>query len=332
MKSVMKDTLTNQESTKLTNHFLTGEELSKSELQELLNLSQVLKQERSPIAHTSKLQGQHLIMLFDKPSLRTRLSFSVAMNELGGHVIESISSSRKSEEPEDTIRVLNGYGHAVMVRTFEHKDLDRMAAVAKIPIINGLSNSHHPCQALADLLTLQVQFKKLSGLKLTYLGDGNNVLNSLLLLAPFLGVHVHYACPAGYEPDALILREAKLRAEEGGGSITAHADPFDAASAADALYTDVWASMGFEQEESVREVAFEGFQLNKKLLAVAKPTAVVMHCMPMIRGQEISDSLPDHPQSVIFEQSSNRLHVQKALLLKLMSQVNSTVQINQPGQ
>jgi ornithine carbamoyltransferase len=308
--------------TSLTNHFLkhflTGEELSKTELQDLLARANELKQERSPLAHTNQLQGQHLILLFDKPSLRTRLSFSVAMNELGGHVIESTSSSRKSEEPEDTIRVLNGYGHAVMVRTFEHKDLERMTAVSKIPIINGLSNSHHPCQALADLLTLQVQFKRLSGLKLTYLGDGNNVLNSLLLLAPYLGVDVHYACPAGYEPDALILRTARQRAEEGGGSITAHSDPQEACKKSQALYTDVWASMGFEQEESIREVAFEGFQLNKKLLSEASPEAVVMHCMPMVRGQEISNSLPDHPQSVIFEQSANRLHVQKALLLKLL--------------
>jgi ornithine carbamoyltransferase len=299
-------------------HFLTGEEWSAEQLQEILNLAATLKKERQQGILRPLLNGKTIVLLFDKPSLRTRLSFSVAINELGGHTIESIGSSRKTEEPEDVIRVLAGYAHGLMIRTFDHAYIERMAQLSPIPIINGLTDSHHPCQVMADLLTLQERFTNLKGLRLAYIGDGNNMLHSLMLLCPRLGIELHYACPVGYEPNAFIVKTSKQLAQEGGGSITAHATPESAATMAHALYTDVWTSMGFEHEEMSRESAFEGYQINEALLAKADPKAIVMHCMPMVRGKEISQGLPDHSQSAIFQQSENRLHVQKAILAKLL--------------
>lgn len=325
-------------------HFLTGTEWCKQELIDTLDLALQLKKERAiknkqssqEGAHhlknpsftntvngtstlTNPLAGKTIVMLFDKPSLRTRMSFTVAINELGANAVESIGSSRKTEEPEDIIRVLAGYAHGLMIRTFDHAFVERMAKASSIPIINGLTDSHHPCQVMADLLTLKEKFANLQGLKLTYLGDGNNMLHSLMLLCPRLGVDLHYACPAGFEPNAFIVKNSKQLAEKEGGSITAHDTPESAASMAHALYTDVWTSMGFEHEEPARETAFAGFQLNEALLAKADPKAIVMHCMPMVRGKEISTTLPDHPSSVIFQQSENRLHVQKAILMKLLT-------------
>ncbi len=300
-----------------TRHFLTGEELSRSELLALLDEAEALRAER-PQHKASDIALKTLILLFEKPSLRTRVSFTVAMQELGGKVVEVVSNFRKKEEPEDLVRVLAGYSHAIMMRTFEHSILDRMVAKSTVPVINGLSDSHHPCQALADVLTLKQAFGKLEGLKLTYIGDGNNVLHSLMLLAPFLGIHLRYACPQGFEPNAFITRRARARAKEGGGSITAFTNAADAAKGSNALYTDVWTSMGFEQEEAEREKAFEGFQLGEELVALAETSAIIMHCMPMVRGKEITDAVADSPNSVIFQQSENRLHVQKALLKGLL--------------
>lgn len=301
-------------------NFLTGEELNRTELRLLIDQADRLRDERiAGNGMRRDLAGKHLALLFDKPSLRTRMSFSVAMTELGGHVIESVSSSRKKEEPEDVAGVLAGYCHGVVVRTHEHAIVQRMAAKSTIPIINGLSDSHHPCQALADILTLKQYFKQLEGLKLAYIGDGNNVLHSLMLLAPFLGVQLHYSCPQGFEPNAFIVKTARTRAKEGGGTITAHAKPEAAVKNANALYTDVWTSMGFEEQEFEREKAFEGYQLNEQLYSLGAPNAIILHCMPMVRGKEISETLPDHENSALFRQSENRLHVQKALLLQLMS-------------
>lgn len=299
-------------------HFLTGEEWTVGQLQEVLTLAAQLKKERSQGILRPLLAGKTVVMLFDKPSLRTRLSFSVAINELGANAIESIGSSRKTEEPEDVIRVLAGYVHGLMIRTFDHSYVERMAQISSIPIVNGLTDSHHPCQVMADLLTLQEKFTNLKGLRLAYVGDGNNMLHSLMLLCPRLGIELHYACPVGYEPNAFIVKTSKQLAAEGGGSITAHASPESAVNMAHAIYTDVWTSMGFEHEEHARESAFEGYQVNEALLAKAQPDAIVLHCMPMVRGKEISQNLPDHPQSWIFQQSENRLHVQKAILIKLM--------------
>lgn len=294
-------------------HLITGEELSFGEITSLLTLAANLKKKGNG---DTLLQGKHLALLFEKPSLRTRFSFTIAMHELGGHVVESLSETRKKEEPEDVARVLEGYCDAIMVRTHSDEILSRMGQVSKIPIINGLSDLHHPCQILADLLTLQEVFGKLEGLKLTYIGDGNNILHSLLLLAPLIGVNLHYCCPKMCQPNEEIVKQASLRQAEGKGSITICSTPLGAAKEAHAVYTDVWTSMGFENK--IDESLFAGFQVNEQLMKHALPDAIFMHCLPMIRGKEVSQTLPDKPASVIFKQSENRLHIQKALLIALI--------------
>jgi len=310
-------------------HLLTGEELTRTELLALLDQADDLRNEKlknSGVSNRKDLLGRNLITLFEKPSLRTHLSFSIAIQELGGTAIESFSAHRKEEEPEDVARVIAGYGHAIMVRTFDQSIVERMASKSPVPIINGLTDSHHPCQILADLLTLKQKFgtigtsspEGLKGTILTYIGDGNNILHSLLLLCPFVGVDVRYACPAGFQPDPEIVNRAKARALEGGGSVTSFFDPKEAADGAHALYTDVWTSMGFEEEEAAREAAFRGYQINEELYALASPNALVMHCLPMVKGKEISETMAEHPNSVIFRQSENRLHAQKAVLLYLL--------------
>jgi ornithine carbamoyltransferase len=305
-----------------TQHFLTGAELSHGELEDLLKLAETLREERGRNAIRTDLAHKHVALVFEKPSLRTRVSFTVAVQELGGHVVELSSIARKNEEPEDTIRVLEGYVQATMMRTHEHAILDRMVAKSSIPIINGLSDTHHPVQALADVQTLFQEYKSLKGVKLAYVGDGNNVLHSLLLIAPFLGVDLTYACPKGFEPHSFIVKQAKIRAKEGGGSVKAFIDPVAAVRGANAIYTDVWTSMGFEQEETDRDKIFAPYQLNEKLYSHAASGAILMHCMPMIRGKEITDGMADHSRSALFKQSENRLHAQKALLIGLMGRWN----------
>jgi ornithine carbamoyltransferase len=301
-----------------TSHILTGEELSVSEITQLLELASYFKQNRRKNPYQSALAGQSLALLFEKPSLRTRFSFTVAMRELGGDVVESLGETRKHEEPADQARVLAGYCHGIMIRTHEDSILEQMRAASAIPIINGLSKLHHPCQIFADLQTLQETFGKLAGLRLTYLGDGNNVLHSLLLLAPVMGITVHYACPADCLPDAAIVARAKQRAQQYGGAIQAFDSPQQAVAGAQAVYTDVWTSMGCTSKTTKTEL-FAGYQVNEKLMQLAAQDAIFMHCLPMERGKEVSLTLPDAPCSVIFKQSENRLHVQKALLIGLLN-------------
>ena len=299
-------------------HFLTGTELSKAELMDLLLLAESCKEQRLAGFRRDDLRNKNVVLLFEKPSLRTRVSFTVAIQELGGSVLELDSIGRKKEDPEDTIRVLAGYCHAVMVRTHAHSILDRMVAKSPIPVINGLSDTHHPCQVLADLQTLMQRYRDLGGLKLAYVGDGNNMLHSLLLLAPILGVDVHYACPAGYEPSSLVVRQAKKRAKDAGRQVVAHASPVEAVKSANAVYTDVWTSMGFEQEETDRDKVFQAYQLNEELYSHADPKSAIMHCMPMIKEKEITAALVEHENSVLFQQAENRMHAQKALLIGLL--------------
>ncbi len=299
-----------------TRHLLTGTELSAAEIYELIKLAQQLKQARQQRQVTPYLSGMNMALLFSKPSLRTRFSFTVAMRELGGDVIESITDTRKLEDPEDQARVLAGYCDAIMVRTHADINLQRMQDVSPVPIINGLSNLHHPCQALSDLLTLHEVFGNFSGLQLSYIGDGNNVLHSLLLLAPALGIHVHYCCPPQRQPDKQILALAQQRAAQHPGAIQGFNAPKAAVANANAVYTDVWNSMGFEEQD---ENCFKGYQVNEALMKHANKDAVFMHCLPMERGKEVSITLPDQSCSVIFQQSENRLHLQKALLLGLLS-------------
>lgn len=271
-------------------HFITGNEFSKTELTELLDLASQIK--ANPKNYEEALKGKRLTLIFEKPSLRTRLSFNLAIQTLGGFCVESLSSTRKQEEPKDLIRVLNGYCDAVMIRTHDEKQFEEMIPHAKIPIINGLSANHHPCQILADLLTLKEKFGKLEGLTLTYIGVTNNILNSLEQLAPKLGIKIQSASPHNND------------------------DPINAVKNADAVYTDVWTSMGFESEKNPE---YYDYQVNEALMQHAKPTAIFLHCMPMVRGEEVSTTLPDSHQSAIFQQAENRLHAQKALLIMLLA-------------
>lgn len=298
-------------------HILTGEELTAEEISRILNEGLMLKKQRNLNLLNSALKGQHLALLFDKPSLRTRFSFTVAMRELGGDVIESVEHTRKKETPEDQAGVLSGYCHGIMIRTHQDSMIKRMAVASKIPVINGLSDLHHPCQILADLLTLQEVFGSLKNLTLCYIGDGNNILHSLLLMAPKMGVNIHYCCPVSREPDKIILSESLKYLNNSTGQIKSFDQPELAAAHTQAVYTDVWTSMGFENQSA--EHLFEGFQVNEKLMEKADPHAIFMHCLPMERGKEVSESLVNHPCSVIFQQSENRLHVQKALLLYLLN-------------
>ncbi|MCB0362402.1 MAG: ornithine carbamoyltransferase [Bdellovibrionales bacterium] len=296
--------------------FLTGEEYSPLELHNLIAKSLEYKQGRGKEDHMV-LTNKSVALLFEKPSLRTRVSFSVAVAELGGNPIEILSSSRKNEEPEDTIRVLSGYVHALMMRTFDHQILKRMVPHTRIPIINGLSDSHHPCQALADVMTLTERYGDLRGKKVAWLGDGNNVLHSLLLIAPAFGVNVCFACPEGYGPNSLIVKKALKLAQANGCVVEGISSITHALKNADAVYTDVWTSMGAEEEETERDRIFLAYQLNIESYQFAKPEAAILHCMPMVRGKEITEEMIDHPHSLIFQQSENRLHVQKALLADL---------------
>lgn len=297
-----------------TKDFLTGLEINTQELTNLLKLAKALKDKRHQGLGRDLLKGKTLAMLFDKPSLRTRLSFTVAMQELGGSVIDSISSSRKTEEPQDLARVIQGYCHAIMIRTFSDSDVAAMAKATHIPVINGLSDQFHPCQSLADILTVSEQHKDLSNTTIAYIGDGNNVLQSLIPLAALINLKIHYACPRGYGPKIEVV-EPFLKS----GKTKAFDSPADAVKGADVIYTDVWASMGFESERAARKEAFAGFQVNEELIGKTGKDTKVMHCLPMVRGEEISNTLPDSKASLIFQQSENRLHVQKALLLALFA-------------
>lgn len=291
-----------------TRHLLSGMELKPDDILNILKLASDMK--KDPSDYCNALDGKNLVMIFEKPSFRTRLSFTLAMENMGGTASESISNTRKQEEPGDLIRVLNGYCDFVMVRTHDDSCLQEMARYSTQPIINGLSALHHPCQTLADLLSLQECFGRLDGLTLAYVGDGNNILHSLLLMAPHVGMKINYCCPAEHQPDAKILLQSKCLFHQ---MITTCSTPEEAVLNAHAVYTDVWTSMGFEQQKFEND--FHRLQVNESLMSQAKPEAVFMHCMPMERGKEVSISLPDTPCSIIFSQSENRLHVQKALLI-----------------
>ncbi len=292
-------------------HLLTGNELSTLDIHSILNLAEKMK--ANPALYTTALSGKHVALVFEKPSLRTRFSFTAAVSQLGGHVIESVGQNRKTEQPKDFIRVIQGYCAAMMIRTYDDNDLSEMQAYANIPIINGLTDTFHPCQSLADLLTLKEHFKQLEGLTICYLGDANNVLNSLCIMATKLGVNVHYCCP-----ESQVLHENILNTLQQNGTaslVTSFQDPKMAVQGCHAVYTDVWTSMGFAEQD---ETIFAGLQVNEELMDHAHKNALFMHCMPMVRGKEVSMNLPDMPCSVIFQQSENRLHVQKSLLAHLI--------------
>jgi ornithine carbamoyltransferase len=267
------------------------------------------------------LNGKTAALVFQKPSLRTRVSFEVAMLQLGGHAVYLSPAEIQLGQREgvvDAARVLSRYVDIIVARVFLHSDVAGLAEHATVPVINALSDREHPCQILADLLTLYERRGTLQGLRLAYVGDGNNVAHSLALAAPALGIDVRFACPDGYEPDPLVMQEAQDLATS--GALELFRDPKQAVEGADAVYTDSWYSMGQESEAEARSPVFRAYQLNAELLSHAAPGAVAMHCLPAHRNQEITDEVMDGPASVVYDQAENRLHVQKALLLRLLGQ------------
>jgi ornithine carbamoyltransferase len=299
-------------------HFLTMTDLSSGELRSLLRLAATMKRQRS---HTPALRGKTVALVFQKPSMRTRVAFEVAVLELGGSVVylgqDDIRLGQR-EPVKDVARVLSRYVDAIVLRTFGHRDAEEFAALATVPVINGLSDLVHPCQALADLLTMQEHFKRLQRLRVAYVGDGNNVLHSLVEGAAMLGMRVSVATPPGYRPDAAVWRRAAKEAAARGGALEWSDDPKRAMRGADVAYTDVWVSMGQEAERAARLRAFRGYQINRALLRQAKPGCRIMHCLPAHRGEEIADEVMESPRSLIFDQAENRLHAQKALLVRLL--------------
>ena len=297
--------------------FLSSADVSAEQTQALLELAADLKAGRTRV----DLSGKVLGLIFSKASTRTRVSFSVAMARLGGQTIDlnpQVSQVGRGEPVADTARVLSRYVNALSIRTFAQEELAEYAHWASIPVINALTDLEHPCQALADFLTLQEAFGSIEGLTLSYVGDGNNVAHSLMLCGALLGVNIRVGCPKGYEPDAAVLQQSRDLAGDR-CSIEVIQEPVAAVRGAHALYTDVWASMGQEEEKSEREQAFSGWCLNEELVAEADPKAIVLHCLPAYRGLEISAGAMEGSSSRIFDQAENRLHAQQALLAALLS-------------
>jgi len=297
--------------------FLSSADVSAEQTQALLELAADLKAGRTRV----DLSGKVLGLIFSKASTRTRVSFSVAMARLGGQTIDlnpQVSQVGRGEPVADTARVLSRYVNALSIRTFAQEELAEYAHWASIPVINALTDLEHPCQALADFLTLQEAFGSIEGLTLSYVGDGNNVAHSLMLCGALLGVNIRVGCPKGYEPDAAVLQQSRDLACDR-CSIEVIQEPVAAVRGAHALYTDVWASMGQEEEKSEREQAFSGWCLNEELVAEADPKAIVLHCLPAYRGLEISAGAMEGSSSRIFDQAENRLHAQQALLAALLS-------------
>ncbi len=295
--------------------FLTLRDLSADELNAALKRAAELKAGKD--ASACPLIGKSIGMLFEKASTRTRLSFQVGIYQLGAQTIylnpNEIQFGR-GETIEDTARVLSRYLNGFILRTFAHKTIEAFARSAAIPVINGLTDLHHPCQALADLMTIKEEKGGFKGVHLVYIGDGNNVANSLIEAASMTGMQITIACPKGYEPDKAILKKA---VSEGTNARIIN-DPKKAVKGADVLYTDVWVSMGQEKEVAKRKKIFKSYQINKTLLSLAKPDAIVMHCLPAHKGEEITADVFESSQSVVFEQAENRLHAQKALLEMLI--------------
>ena len=297
-------------------HLLKLADLSREEILSILNLADQLKYERKNGVFTHHLQGKKLGMIFQKSSTRTRVSFETGMYELGGYAL--FLSDRdlqigRGEPVEDTARVLSRYLDGIMIRTFEQKEVEDLAKYGSIPIINGLTDYCHPCQVLADLMTIREYKGAFKGLKMCFIGDGNNMANSLMVGAVKTGMKFSIACPEGYEPDGALTEWAKVE-----GDFAMTDDPVAAAKDADVIYTDVWASMGQEGEKAKREKAFAGFCVDEKVMAAAKPDAMVLHCLPAHRGEEITADVFETHAKEIFDEAENRLHAQKAVLVKLL--------------
>jgi ornithine carbamoyltransferase len=294
-------------------------DLSKNEIEDLFKLAGQLKKNKRKFAKS--LEGRSIALLFQKPSNRTRVSFEVGMYQLGGNALylspQEINLGVR-ESIADVSKTLSRFVDGIVLRTFAHKNCLEMASSATVPVINGLSDFSHPCQALADLFTIKEKFNSLKGVTLAYVGDGNNVCNSLIFAAAKCGMHINVATPVGYEPAREVVRDALVVAKETGSLIKVGNDPFSAVKSANVLYTDVWASMGQEEEIQKRKEIFKSFQINSKLLNAAAIGCLVMHCLPAHRGEEITEDVLDSPSSIVFDQAENRMHVQKAILIKLL--------------
>lgn len=304
--------------------FIAISDYSPAELQAILDLATRLKKERSETGENKPiLKGKVLAMIFQKPSLRTRVSFDMAMRHLGGDALylspQEIGLGQR-ESIADVARVLSGYVDAIMARVFEHQHILDLAKWSSIPVINGLSDYNHPCQGMADGLTILEKFGRIRGLKVVFVGDGNNVAVSLLHLCAKLGADFTLASPEGYDLNPEALRQAGQFAEASGSHITLLRDAHQAVKNADVIYTDTWTSMGQEAEAKLREQIFPPYQVNRQLVAEANPDVIVMHCLPAHRGQEITDEVADGPHSVLFPQAHNRLHAQKAILAWLFGE------------
>jgi len=301
--------------------FISLHDFSQDELSCFLDVAKELKVEQKAGRPHTALQGKTLGMIFTKSSTRTRVSFEVGMYQLGGHALflsgRDIQLGR-GETIADTARVLSRMVDGVMIRTFSHQEVLDLAEFATIPIINGLTDLLHPCQVLADLMTIQEHKGRLAGLKLAYIGDGNNMAHSLMYGCAKMGLHVVIASPQGYKPDPLIVAMAQADAKNNGGLVEVVDDPLEAIKGADVLYTDVWASMGQEEEVKVRKAAFEGYQINSNSLKLAHQSAIVLHCLPAHRGEEITNDVIEGVQSVVFDEAENRLHAQKAIMALVM--------------
>ena len=295
-------------------------DLSVKEVFDILNLTENVKKDKKRYADS--LKGKTIGLIFQKPSNRTRVSFEVGMLQLGGHAVylgPSEIGMGGREAVKDVARVLSRYLDGMVARTYKHEDAKELAKYSTVPVINGLSDKAHPCQALTDIFTIKESFGTFKGITLAYIGDGNNVLNSLMCAAAKAGLDMKIATPRGYEPAADVVKMAKGFSAESGSKIEFSNDPKKAAKGADILYTDVWVSMGKEKEAKKREKAFKSFQLNDALVKLAKPGAIIMHCLPAHRGEEITDSVIDSKNSVVYDQAENRMHVEKAILLKLLA-------------
>ncbi len=291
-------------------------DLSTEQLIALLDLSQQVKQ--SGQRYMSALKGRYVSLLFEKPSLRTRMTFELAIKQLGGDCVTQVGLIAEREPLKDVARNLARWTDAIVARTFTQETIEELARWSGLPVVNALSDLYHPCQALADMLTLKEQFDKLRGLKLAYVGDGNNVAHSLLLCTARLGIHMSVATPVGYGPNTQIVEQAREFAHESGAKIEISSDPTHAVKSAHAVYTDVWASMGQETEAEERNRLFAPYQVNDQLLSNALKDTLFMHCLPAKRGLEVTDEVMESQQCVAFDQAENRLHVQKAVLLMLL--------------
>jgi ornithine carbamoyltransferase len=320
MTPVLTPTLEKQDTLSVPD-LVAERDLTRRDLELIFQLAAQVK--ASPGSFAQALQGKQLALIFEKPSLRTRVTFEVGMTSMGGYAIYLDHTKPRLGEREsikDIARNLERWVHGIVARTFAHASVLELAEHASIPVINALTDLLHPCQGLADFFTLGEKFGRLRGLKLAFVGDGNNVCHSLLITGAKLGVSVNVATPPGFEPKAEIVEEAKAFARKSGAKVQLFNDAPAAVAGAQAVYTDVWASMGQEYATHLRAQVFPPFRVTEELMAAADPGAVFMHCLPAHRGQEVTAAVIDSPQSVVFDQAENRLHVQKALLLLLLMQ------------